>query len=93
MRFNARTPTLALLPEIDVVVEDLRLLFEGQLADVDDGAPVGELRKVALPQPASSSFINMLPRGQQEAVAVLDRRAQLRECRCPVLYIVVAQHV
>ncbi len=49
VRLDVRTPALALLAEVDMVVEDLRLLLESKLAHVDHRASVGELCEIALP--------------------------------------------
>jgi len=58
------------LAEIHVMIEYLRLPFERQLTDVDHGATISELGKIALFQPPPRRFIDMLAGGQKEAVAV-----------------------
>lgn len=77
MRLHARSPALVLSAEIDVVVENLRLLFWCQLPYVDDGTAVGELREVSLPETTLRGFVDVFAGGQQKAVAVGDRGAQL----------------
>ena len=60
VRLDAGAPALALLAEVDVVVEDLRLLLQGQLTDVHDGAAIGELREIALAEPAARRLVDVL---------------------------------
>ncbi|MNE78426.1 hypothetical protein D3C80_1748320 [compost metagenome] len=90
MRFNARSPALALLTEIYMIIENLRLLFERQLADIHHGAAVCELGKVALPEPAPRRFIDMFSGSYKKSIAMFDRGPQLGEGRRPVLHIIVA---